>query len=143
MTDWINLSLFQKIQIAFWILSLIGIFIAWTTFRQNTKLRRAEWLRSLFEKFYESDHYKDIRSKIDSTTIQHDVSGNSLLEEKLVDYLNFFEFIASLWKLKQLKKNEVLMLFDYYLKNINRLDFLKLYISNYGFENLAALLKEV
>ena len=97
----------------------------------------------MFEKFYESDHYKDIRSKIDSTTIQQDVSGNSQLEEKLVDYLNFFEFIASLWKLKQLKKNEVLMLFDYYLKNINRLDFLKLYIRNYGFENLAAFLKEI
>ena len=143
MTDWINLSLFQKIQIALWILSLIGIFIAWTTFRQNTKLKRAEWLRSLFEKFYESDHYKDIRSKIDGTTIQQDVSGNSQLEEKLVDYLNFFEFIASLWKLKQLKKNEVLMLFDYYLKNINRLDILKLYIRNYGFENLAAFLKEI
>ena len=97
----------------------------------------------MFEKFYESDHYKDIRSKIDSTTIQQDVSGNSQLEEKLVDYLNFFEFIASLWKLKQLRRNEVLMLFDYYLKNINRLDFLKLYIRNYGFENLAALLKEI
>ncbi len=138
-----DLNLFQLVQLVFWILSLAGIFIAWRTFQQNTHLKRAEWLRSLFEKFYESDHYKEIRWKIDNGSIQQDLEKNPALEEKLVDYLNFFEFIASLWTLKQLSKREVCMLFEYYLKIIKNSDYLNGYLKRYGFENLSALISVV
>lgn len=138
-----DIKFFQLIQIVFWILSLTGIFIAWRTFRQNTRLKRAEWLKSLFEKFYESDHYKEIRWKIDNSSIQQDIEKSPELEEKLVDYLNFFEFIASLWTLNQLTRQEVLMLFEYYLKIIKDSAYLNGYLKKYGFENLAALLSEL
>jgi hypothetical protein len=139
----LGFNLFQWAQIFFWVVSSIGILIAWNTFRQNAKLKRAEWLKSLFEKFYESDHYKEIRWKIDNGSIQQDIETDTELEEKLVDYLNFFEFIASLWKLKQLTRREVLMLFEYYLKIIRDSTYLSGYLKKYGFENLAALLSEL
>lgn len=65
------------------------------------------------------------------------------LTEALVDYLNFFEFVASLWKLKQLSRREILMLFEYYLKRINDHQFVVGYIEKEGFESLAELLKSV
>ncbi len=136
--DW-----YRVIQSTFWILSSIGIIIAWVTFRQNSKLKRAEWLKSLFEKFYESSQYKEIRWKIDNESIQADVDGHAELEEKLVDYLNFFEFIGSLWKMKQLSISEVRMLFDYYLNIIKNSVFLRSYIAKYGFENLSRLLSAI
>jgi hypothetical protein len=43
-------------------------------------------------------------------------------EDSFTDYLNFFEFIMTLMKLKQIKRNEVKMLFDYYLRNIRSVD---------------------
>ena len=80
-----SINLFQLIQIVFWGLSLVGIFIAWRTFQQNAKLKRAEWLKSLFKKIYESDYNKEIRWKVDNDSIQEDIKTNPWLEEKLVD----------------------------------------------------------
>jgi hypothetical protein len=116
------------------IVSALGIFIGVITYCRNLKLKRAEWLKSLFEKFYENPQYKIVRHKIDA--------GNELIKEKdLVDYLNFFEFVASLWKLNQIKKKEVLMLFEYYLNLLNHHPEIYQYIEKYGFENLISLLK--
>ncbi|MBC8110336.1 MAG: hypothetical protein H7Y04_04680 [Verrucomicrobia bacterium] len=121
-------------QIGFWMVSASGIVFGVITYYRNLKLRRAEWLKSLFEKFYENPQYKTIRHKIDA--------GNELIkEEDLVDYLNFFEFVASLWKLNQIKKYEVLMLFEYYLNLLNNHQEIYQYIEKYGFENLISLLK--
>ncbi|PWT71389.1 MAG: hypothetical protein C5B59_18190 [Bacteroidetes bacterium] len=139
----VQISLFQILQIIFWLLSLVGIVIAWRTFRQNARIRRAEWLRSLFEKFYETDHYRQIRSIMDNGRIESEVAGNEQLDDKLVDYLNFFEFIASLWKLKQLSLQEVLLLFDYWLGLIKGSNYLDAYLKKYGFENLALLLTRI
>jgi hypothetical protein len=82
----------------------------------------------LFEKFYYQSSYADIRRLLDygnEDTIQRlrgALQGHTdeSLEEKLVDYLNFFEFIASLWKLRQLPINEIQMMFDYYIRRIGR-----------------------
>jgi len=138
-----NITFFQSLQIIFWVLSLVGIFIAWRSFRQTSRLKRAEWLKSLFEKFYETDLYKQIRSRIDNGTIELDVVNNDPLEDQLVDYLNFFEFIAGLWKLKQLSLQEVLLLFDYWLNKIKQSRWLDQYLKKYGFENLSMLLSRI
>lgn len=61
----------------------------------------------------------------------------------LVDYLNFFEFIASLHKLGQIRKEEVLMLFRYYLKLIENQGDIRTCIAENGFENLDGLLKDL
>jgi gamma-glutamylcyclotransferase (GGCT)/AIG2-like uncharacterized protein YtfP len=63
------------------------------------------------------------------------------LVEELVDYLNFFEFVSSLWKANQLKPEEVKMLFNYYLQPLATLPFLKAFIHEYDFDNLEALLE--
>ena len=61
----------------------------------------------------------------------------------LVDYLNFFEFIASLHKLGQIRKEEVLMLFRYYLKLIENQGDIRTCIAENGFGNLDGLLKDL
>ena len=61
------------------------------------------------------------------------------LVELFVDYLNFFEFIASLWKLGQLSETEIAMLFEYYLDNLGEHDFILSFITDEGFENLSGL----
>ncbi|HEV7764754.1 MAG TPA: hypothetical protein VGQ76_07130 [Thermoanaerobaculia bacterium] len=66
--------------------------------------------------------------------------GSDELVELFVDYLNFFEFIASLWKLGQLRINEVAMLFQYYLENLTDKPFIVRFIREQGFENLEKLL---
>src|SRR5207247_10403339 len=38
------------------------------------------------------------------------------ISEPFVLYLNFFEFVASLWKLEQLSLREIKMLFQYYIE---------------------------
>ena len=80
------------------------------TYRRNSGLKRAEWLYQLHQKFYEEAIYKEMRHLIDyereeqiqklKKGIENDCEDE--LIESLVDYLNFFDFIASLWKLKQL-----------------------------------------
>src|SRR5213075_2951472 len=99
--------------------TLIGGALAVWTFWRTAKVRRAEWLSSLHTKFYESTNYKHIRATLDYQT-EPDfsrlqtliVSGvHDLLVEEFVDYLNFFEFVASLCRLHQLKVGETLMLF--------------------------------
>ncbi|HEV7239103.1 MAG TPA: hypothetical protein VGQ36_07670 [Thermoanaerobaculia bacterium] len=110
-----------------YVLQLFGIgasVVALVTYWRNVRTKRAEWLSALHAKFFESTNYKSMRHIIDyeptefATLRQCIVEGGSdQLVESFVDYLNFFEFIASLWKLKQLSIDEVAMMFDYYLTN--------------------------
>lgn len=137
------------------ILTPIGALIASGsaayTYRRNSKLRRAEWLYSLFEKFFCEDKYADIRQIIDYAKTAElnklkqalSTHDNTLLEEKLVNYLNFFEFIANLWLLKQVPFNEIKMMFDYYIRRLGDHDFIVDYIKSNGFEGLVKLMAEI
>lgn len=101
----------------------------------------------LHGKFFESANYKEIRHILDYapprlSTLREAVAqgGSDELVESFVDYLNFFEFIASLWKLGQLRLHEVAMLFRYYLENLTSHAFITVFIKEQGFENLDELL---
>lgn len=129
---------------------IIGVFLAVYTYLKTAKLKRAEWLCSLYEKFYEEPQYKKIRRILDYKSAELDKirrgikgGGDEELLELLVDYLNFFEFIGTLWKMKQLSLNEVRMVFEYYIKRVADFDFLMDYIKNEGFENLDVLIKQL
>ncbi len=61
--------------------------------------------------------------------------------EKLVDYLNFFEFIASLLTMGQLTFEQVNMAFEYYINLLKKHQWLMKYVSEEGFENLRKLLE--
>jgi hypothetical protein len=135
------------------ILQLIGIIapiIALVTYRRNVKTKRAEWLSTLHAKFFESTTYKSMRHIIDYQPAEFATlreclvqGGSDQLIESFVDYLNFFEFIASLWKLNQLSIEEVAMLFEYYLTNLASHQFILDFVATQGFENLSSLIAEV
>ncbi|MBI5308715.1 MAG: hypothetical protein HZB37_10395 [Planctomycetes bacterium] len=117
----------------------------------NSQLRRAEWLYSLFEKFFYQSQYSDIRRLLGYGTQQDDERlrislanhTDTKIEEKLVDYLNFFEFVATLRQLRQLSIREIRMMFDYYLRQLGDYDFILTYLKDQGFEGLTALVREV
>jgi hypothetical protein len=121
-----------------------SICIYWKT----AKTRRAEWLYSLYAKFYEDAFCKRIRVLLDYRPEEElnrlyrglDEGSCPELCEQLVDYLNFFEFIGSLWTMRQLTINEIKMLFDYYLKLIPSHKPVMVFVETQGFENLQRLL---
>ena len=145
-----SLEILVKVaQIVGFILAGVSLVFTAVTYFKNNKLKRGEWLKSLFEKFYEGKIFSKIRKEIEYERIETFVGlnangeiKNEENEEELVDYLNFFEFISTLVKNGHLKKNEVNQLFGYFLKAINKNIFLKSYLVKNDFENLDELLKD-
>jgi hypothetical protein len=139
------------IPIAAIVVAAIGGFFTLYIYSQNSKLRKAEWLYSLFEKFFYENKYAEIRQLIDygnADDIQKIADAiknrsNIALEEQLVNYLNFFEFIANLWLLKQVHIDEVTMMFDYYIKQLNKHTFIVDYLGVNGFEGVQRLIVEL
>ena len=120
------------------------------SFENSLRHKRADLLDKLFERFYEKDLYKKIRRTLDYGSVADhenlkralaDETADHQLCEGFVNYLNFFEYVASLWQLEQLSDREILMLFDYYLKLLRRIDFVWEFIRQNGFENLEKLLE--
>ncbi|HZI66558.1 MAG TPA: hypothetical protein VFF17_08335 [Thermoanaerobaculia bacterium] len=68
---------------------------------------------------------------------------NASALEPLVDYLNFFEFVASLWKLGQLKTVEVEMMFEYYIRDLAKKPEVMSFIKKEGFEKLQELIAKI
>ena len=102
----------------------------------------------MYEKFFEQKEFAIVRREIEYSRLSSFLKLNDnedtldeANEEELVNYLNFFEFIAMLQISSQLKLDDVNNLFGYYLKSINRNNFLKEYLTKYDFENLIELLK--
>lgn len=125
-----------------------GVFIGGLSYRKQAKTKRAEWLKALFEKFYEKEEFKDVRRWIESGEIESKINIDTTVskeEEKIADYLNFFEFIATLKADNQLKRRDVLNLFEYYLRKIKASEGCMDWINNeaYGFEKLRNLLSEI
>jgi hypothetical protein len=120
-------------------------------YHRNSNLRRAEWLYALFDRFFCQRTYTDIRRMLDYANEDQVYSlrdvlhshSDERLEEKLVDYLNFFEFLASLWKLGQLPIEEIKMTFDYYIRRLGDYEFILEYLQEQGFEGLLQLVTEV
>jgi hypothetical protein len=122
--------------------TLVAASLALWTYWQRLKLERARWLKDLYEKFYEHKELKEIRDLLDG--------GDSGEVAKLVreeppsftDYLNFFEFLAYLDESKQITRDEVLGLFEYYLRNLRDQPDVAVYINHpdKGFEKLRKLL---
>lgn len=133
------------------IATILGGAFTIYTYWQNSRLKRTEWLYQLYEKFYEESYYKEIRRIIDydqkdgikrlKNGIENDCEEE--LVELLVDYLNFFEFIASLEKLKQLTIKEIAMVFEYYILRIAKYDFLNKFLIDNRFDNLPELIAKL
>ncbi len=128
----------------FSILSSCSVLVAAYTFYLNNRLKRAEWLKTLFEKFYEGPNYKDVRRWIDFDRLEEEllVDIDGVKEEKFSDFLNFFEFIAVLEKEKQLGYEEIKSLFAYYFRLIDQNEFCKNYIYKNRYKNLYKFLRK-
>ncbi len=129
----------------------IGGGITIYIYYKNSKLEKAKWLNSLFEKFFYHDKYSEIRQLLDYSRKEKieelkkvvKTHEQEEIEEKLVDYLNFFEFISSLKKMNQLSIQEIRMMFDYYIRRLGDYDFLMKYLDEEGFDGLKDLVVEV
>jgi hypothetical protein len=137
-------------QIGAYTAAIGGIIFTAFGYFKNNKLKRGEWLKQLFEKFYEQEKFQLIRRKIEYGALidylDLDEKGepkDDLHEEEFVNYLNFFEFIAVLQKEGHVSKAEVNDLFGYYFKKLKQEAFIINYIkkTDYGFENISNLLK--
>ncbi|HEX9304199.1 MAG TPA: hypothetical protein VGA31_07090 [Thermoanaerobaculia bacterium] len=129
-------------------LAVAAAFLAWLTFWTNLKVRRVEWLSRLYESFYVRPELKAIRATLDYPGPKLDrlhyciVSDpdNSAELEPLVDYLNFFEFIAVLKRMSQLSEKEIRLIFGYYLGELAKDSVVLKFCRDGGFKNLLALL---
>jgi hypothetical protein len=120
--------------------ALWGIYVYFT----NSRLRRAEWLGSLYDKFYERSELKTVREILDCEDGQSAAIDKLVSEEpaEFSDYLNFFEFVAVLRKSRQLTQEEIEDLFHYYLDCLEKCRPVRAYIATKGYEQLDRLLQE-
>jgi hypothetical protein len=121
-----------------------GAAAALYVYYQNSRLRRAEWLASLYEKFFERPDLKTVREILDCAPGQSAAVDQLVAEEpaEFTDYLNFFEFVAVLRKTGQLSDSEIEDLFRYYLDCLGRSPHVRRYISEKGYERLDSLLRK-
>jgi len=128
--------------------ALVAVLMAVFNYRAQTKLKQAEWLKSLFEKFFENSTYKEVRVWLDyghlhgKLTVE-DMALRETNEEKFTDFLNFFEFIGVLYSRRHLTIEQVSDVFDYYLRKIKADADCREWIGQYSFEKLKALLDQV
>lgn len=125
--------------------TLIAAIFALCVYRSNSRLERARWASTLYERFYEKNDLKDIRNALDCPPDSDSISELVLREDsKFTDYLNFFEFIAFLKHSRQLRDSEVDDLFGYYLACLRRHDRVRSYIKDpgNGYEGLARLFEK-
>ncbi len=131
------------LQLASYVVAIFAAIVALQTYLANSRRERAKWAVQLFEKFYESDHYKEVREKLDSTADQPPVKELVKQEgAEFTDYMNFFELVAYLAATKQLSSSDVMTLFEYYLRTMKRHRSVMDYLNRRekGFERLSTLL---
>lgn len=108
-------------QILYYLGAGVAAVGAFLVYRHNSRLERPRWATMLFDKFYETEKYKEIRSTLDTYADTEAVEELVLREEdKFTDYLNFFEYVAFLKACKQLRRREVEALLGYFLECIAR-----------------------
>jgi endoglucanase Acf2 len=128
--------------------ALLAVLVAVFNYRAQTRLKQAEWLKSLFEKFFENSTYKEVRVWLDyghlhARLTAEEMALRELNEEKFTDFLNFFEFIGVLYWRKHLTVEQVYDVFGYYLVKIKGDADCREWIGQYSFEKLKLLLDQV
>lgn len=126
-------------------------------YRRQVNLEQMKWLQQLYDSFYNSDRYKEVRQMVDFDELGHtmellrrsetDPHHLSLPEraqlDQFTDYLNFFEWLAYLEKEGQLTFSQLDTMFRYYLTRLLEIDKnreLRKYIQEEGYEQLSRLL---
>ncbi len=129
-------------------IAILGAPFAYLTYLQSVRTRRAEWLSSLHESFFESERYRQIRRVLDykpeseyNQLVQAVANGtHSPLIDEFYRYLNFFELLSSLRGLGEISDDEIIALFEYDLRMLKEHDFIISDLPDQGFERLSKLL---
>ena|ERR1039457_6744799 len=130
-------------QTFYYAAAAIAALGAFLTYVWNSRRERAKWLFQLYEKFYEVQTYKKMRELFDCDANSAEVQSAVQKEETdFTDYLNFFELVCCLVRKRQIRKMDVLDVFQYYLSRLKRHKSVAEYISTHGFEHLDRFLKE-
>ncbi|MGH7718544.1 MAG: hypothetical protein ACREON_06845 [Gemmatimonadaceae bacterium] len=145
--DWSILA--EIIKVLAGIVAVFGAPLAYVTYRRSVRTKRAEWLVSLHEKFFETDRYAQIRRILDYRPEPEyaelvravAVGAHHPLVDELYRYLNFFELLASLRQLGQISDEEIVGLFDYDLRLLKHHPFILETLVPQGFERLSELLR--
>ncbi len=131
------------------VVGILGVPAAYITYRRSVRTRRADWLVSLHEKFFETDRYARVRRVLDYRQ-EPDYSDlaqavreqrHHPLADEFYRYLNFFELLASLRKLGQISDEEIVGLFEYDLRMIAGHEFIIDALRPQGFERLSDLIR--
>jgi hypothetical protein len=138
----------NSVDIGLKVLGGLGIIVTVLNYRNQVRIKRAELLKSLYEKFFENSMYKELRVWLDYDHLHDrlttaDQVQREINEEKFTDFLNFFEFIGVLYTSNQLTFRLVSEVFDYYLRKIKADADCNDWIDRYSFEKLKALLKRI
>ncbi len=136
--------------IAATIVGATGTFFALKTYRHSVRLKRGEWLQKLYQQFYEVPRYRTIRQILDYRPerelsrihVHLNAGSEDDLVDQLWDYLNFFEFIAGLVRLKQIKREDIKLLFEYPLGKIRNDKQIVDKLKPEGYETLDELLRD-
>ena len=113
------------------------------TDRAALRSEHAKWVTSLYEKFYENHDLKEVRQSVDCGSAESHQKMVTEESPEFTDFLNFFEYVAYLWRNRQLSDAEVNGLFGYYLDCLARSKGIMGYIENtstHSYEQLAELL---
>jgi hypothetical protein len=133
----------------------ISAIIAVFTYMRNGRLERAKWLSELHEKFFVDEKYGKMRKLLDYKNPEADYAklsesfpnreenNNVDNEELLVNYLNFFEFIAVLEKRNQLSIGEINDTFGYYISQLRAHKWIVDSLHLYQFKNLPNLVNKI
>jgi uncharacterized protein YdiU (UPF0061 family) len=133
------------VQLVSYLVAALAALGALLTYRSNSRRERAKWAIQVYEKFFESNAYKEMRNKLDCASDAAEVQ--QLVQQKppaFTDYLNFFEMIAFIAETKQLSKRDALSLFQYYLQCLKRHSTVMNYVNDKekGFEKLSGFLRK-
>jgi hypothetical protein len=132
------------------LVAVVAAPVAYITYRRSVRTKRAEWLASLHETFFETERYAHVRRVLDyqeeplyTELAQAVAAGTYLpLADEFYRYLNFFELMASLRELREISDEEILGLFEYDLRLLTKHRFILDALPVQGFERLPKLLQQ-
>jgi hypothetical protein len=111
----------KVVQIVSYLGTTAAAVFAFFVYKSNARRERARWVESLYSRFFEEGELKRVRDILDCAADDADVEALVNKEgSDWTDYLNFFELVAYLQESKQLERQDVSALFDYYLGCLRR-----------------------
>jgi hypothetical protein len=137
-------TLNQWLQGATYAIAILAALSSLWQYRRNSKRERTRWLFELYQKFYEQKNLKAMRVRIDRGDTKFIAEDRDVyLSDELDEFLNFFELIAYLQKRGSLRRDEVLVMFEYPLRTIAKDGAVLGYLSQYGYDNLRGFLEKL